>query len=267
MLDMFWKNKLFYTNIAKTLGEQVYSKKCIQEHGFNLVQIKKEGKGSTVIFIDGFLSADNAYKTRDWESQLEKLYPDNPWTCLMWNAKSVKDIQKNLAKHLGAYSLGPEIGLPIHLFLLFKNSWRGALVNAQRTGKHLADSLEEVQFFKKSFILCGHSLGARVIFYALEALASKNMRIIEDVHLLGGAVGNKKDDWKNAKKSVTGTITNYKCKHDQVLSKGYTAGTFFTSDPIGLYDINVEGVINIDCSSIVTGHMEYKSNFAKIANI
>lgn len=234
----------------------------INVKNFDIIKVK-EGKGSIVIFIDGFLSADNSQGTKDWESQLKKIYPDNPWYCLTWEAKSVKDVSKNFGKHLFAYILGPEVGVPIHIWTLLNNSWHSAFRNAGKTGVHLAKILSCTD---ESYILCGHSLGARVIYYTLQALAIENKGLIKDVHLLGGAVGNTRNDWKNAKKSVRGTITNYSSCHDSILRKLYKVSTLFFSKPIGLHKINVEGILNKDVSDIVSGHMEYKSNFSKIVN-
>ena len=117
------------------------------------------------------------------------------------------------------------------------------------------------------FILCGHSLGARVIYYALSSLSNKNMSIIQDVHLLGGAVGNTSKDWQYAKKAVIGKINNYMSNNDDVLKYLYRTSTIMQSNPIGISNIDVEGINNVDVTKTITGHTKYKCNFAEIVKL
>jgi hypothetical protein len=246
--------------------------------GFDILRIKA-GTGMPVIFIDGFLSQNNI-DTNDWQAQLKEIYPNNPWYYVTWESKRLYDIGKSLINTSGQKAVealiielakkaskaavqkaGP-LGQIYSVLGLINNPWSIACTKAGQMGVLLADILARTN---KKYILCGHSLGARVIYYALEALGTKEDKLIYDVHLLGGAVGNDKKDWEKAKKAVSGKINNYKSDNDYVLSTMYKLGTFFTSNPIGLNDIEVAKINTIDVTSIVKGHMEYKNNFAKIA--
>lgn len=109
------------------------------------------------------------------------------------------------------------------------------------------------------FILVGHSLGCRVISSCLEELSITNYREVSEIHLLGGAIGNNEDRWNRVKKPVSGNIYNYSCQNDNVLKTLYKVGTFFASKPIGTHPIEIGGVVNIDVTESVSGHMDYKN--------
>ena len=266
--------------LGGTLGGVVSNNYFGDIDNFDIKKVK-DGKGKPVIFIDGFLTQKND-DINTWQEQLKELYPNNPWYYVSWESKRLYDIGKlfvnltskeaigdvalKLAKTAtkeGAKKLGP-LNNVLTLLGLFNNPWSIAMVKAAETGVLLADILARTN---KEYILCGHSLGARVIFYTLEALSTKEKQYINSVHLLGGAVGSNKQDWEIAKKAVSSKIYNYKSSNDYVLASFYKVGTFFTSAPIGRNDINVNGVENIDVSDIVGRHSEYKKNFAKFAKV
>ena len=220
-----------------------------------------------IIFIDGFLTEEKK-QTNDWELELQKIYPNNPWYCVKWQAENLKAIGKQIGFQLGsrlilarAVSSTTPLGLSLTAIALLNNAWSKAYTKAKKTGELLG---KEIVGADKNFILFGHSLGARVIYFTLDYLVQNNRRLIQDVHLLGGAVDNKKEHWKSAKKGVYGSINNYTSQNDKILSRMYTVGTAFTSKPIGIYNIETEGIRNIDVSHIVNGHTEYKKNLSKI---
>ena len=107
----------------------------------------------------------------------------------------------------------------------------------------------------------GHSLGCRVAYCTLMALATTGEQIIQEVHLTGGAVDRKKDNWKIAKKAVSDKIINYYSKTDKILGLLYKGGTFFVESPIGISKIDkLRGIRNIDVTKMVKGHMDFKPN-------
>lgn len=225
----------------------------------------KKGVGVKVIVIDGFLSEGNSDKNV-WMQQLEKMYPENSWYYLHWGARNIKHIFSNIAINGIAASTAPMGGVAVGLIGYFTrgSSWYKALKNTEAAGDFLANRLS-----KKTgeFILCGHSLGARVIFHTLKKLEKNKEFLIKDVHLLGGAIGNSKDNWKTAKNAVKSKIYNYKSDNDAVLKYLYKFATIFKSEPVGCSNIDVEGVKNIDVSKIVKGHMKYKENFYASYNV
>lgn len=155
------------------------------------IELIKEGKGAKVLFIDGFLTEKNPTPS-DWEKALAQKYPDNPWYYVRWESKRLYDIGKNLSGHggkaaaqkvisewakkaakQGAKRLGP-VGNVMTALGLISNPWSIALVKAGQTGILLADIIARTN---SEYILFGHSLGARVIYYALETLSTKKNKL------------------------------------------------------------------------------------------
>lgn len=115
----------------------------------------------------------------------------------------------------------------------------------------------------------GHSLGCRVIYYALEALSTKNQKYINDVILLGGAVGRKdKEGWSKAISAINGKLYNCHSKQDMVLSKIYQTANAGLSSPIGIkpIELNHPQLSNVNCDDFVESHMTWKTHYEKILN-
>jgi len=120
----------------------------------------------------------------------------------------------------------------------------------------------------KEYVICGHSLGARVVYYALKKLAVKNRVYIDSIHLLGGAVNNRSSRWRRATWAVKQKIYNYYSKEDLVLKFLFSIGTAFKENAIGRNEIlRVKGVENIDVTPWVKGHSVYKKYFGKFGKI
>ena len=266
--------------LGGTLGGVISNNYFGDIDGFGLKKIK-DGKGSIVIFIDGFLTQEDK-NTDVWERELKKLYPNNPWYYLTWESKKLYDLGKQIIGHgtkkvikeailkIGkkatkeaAKKVGP-LSTVLTALGIVNNPWSVACTKAGQTGVLLADIIARTD---KKYILCGHSLGARVIYYALESLATKDKKFIRTAHLLGGAVGSNPEDWKKAKSAVTDRIVNYKSNNDYVLATMYKFGTFFVSNPIGRNDILVDGILNVDTTNIVNGHTKYKERFSLFAEV
>jgi len=113
----------------------------------------------------------------------------------------------------------------------------------------------------QEFILCGHSLGARVIAYALLELAKHGRDdIVRTAHLMGGAVtADDHSMWESIASVCRGGVANYFSTNDDVLKLAYVPAMGFNSTPIGRSAIRVRGVRNVDVSRLVGGHMEYKA--------
>jgi hypothetical protein len=148
---------------------------------------------------------------------------------------------------------------------LVGNPWHVAIVKASMTGILLADILSRTR--GQEFILMGHSLGARVIYYALAALATVERPIIRDAYLLGGAVGaTDEDDWTRATGAVTGTIHNCYSTNDQILKFLYQGACATLSKPVGIREIVSKSakIKNHDCSNLVDGHTTWKQKLPEV---
>jgi len=149
---------------------------------------------------------------------------------------------------------------------LIGNPWHTSMVKASMTGILLADLIARTNN-PDGFILMGHSLGSRVIYYLLYALSTKNTSQVNDVYLLGGAVDRKDTKgWIEAIKAVKGKIVNCYSNNDSTLKFLYQGANALSSAPIGLGDIEVADnkIINKNVTSLIGGHMEYKEKFNKI---
>ncbi len=134
------------------------------------------------------------------------------------------------------------------------------MVKAGQTGILLADIVSRTE---SSYILCGHSLGARVIYYALQSLKSKETVYIDRGHLLGGAVNNSTKEWDEAVTASLNWVNNYYSNNDWVLATFYKVGSFLCNSPIGRNPINSKSnkLQDFDVSNVVDGHAAFKTHF------
>jgi hypothetical protein len=253
--------------------------------GFEIKKVK-DGIGPSILFINGFLSQKDQDAT-DWLDAVKTQYPDNPCYLVTWEASTLLKLGRLISGGLsgsalkqviiesakkgskkGASKLNPLLWLELVTGIL-GNPWHKAMHKASLTGCLLADILARVKT-EDGFILMGHSLGARVIYYTLAALATSNNSPVKDVFLLGGAVGNQKDDWNTASNAVSGSIYNIYSNKDDVLRYMYQGANMLISDPIGLNEMpfNHPSIKNFDASTIkVDGHMKHKKKLDQALNI
>jgi hypothetical protein len=249
---------------------------------FKITKVKN-GSGPALIFINGFLSQKNQ-DSNDWVNAVLNKYPQNPYYYVNWESSSLYDMGSLIGKGAGnaafkkfitelmkrgsksfAQQLNP-LNWAQTISELIGNPWHTSMVKASMTGILLADLIARTNN-PDGFILMGHSLGSRVIYYLLCALSTKNISQINDVFLLGGAVDRKDSKgWEDAIKSVKGKIVNCYSYNDSTLKFLYQGANALSSSPIGLGDIEVshEKLVNKDVTSIIGGHMQYKEHFGKI---
>lgn len=240
--------------------------------GFDIQKVTQGGEPS-IFFVNGFLS-EGATQTFLWEKQLNNLYPDRAKYHVLWKSKKVDDIgiffagfpRRKITKFL-----------KIRKMANLRNPWYEAMENADIAGRQLGQFLYNLainqRYFscnslgecnlqsKKKFILFAHSLGTRLIYGALIYLTRRlPFPVIQEVHLLGGAVGNNPKAWEICSRAVEKKIYNYYSHRDIILKRVYKIGTRFTNNPIGSYPINTfsEKIKNIDVSHLVKGHLAYK---------
>lgn len=252
-----------------------------QVRDFGVHKIKhKEGRGPAVICIDGFLTQKAEGTRANWIRGLESQFPENPWYHVTWESKCLRDLG-NLAKggsgvagleKLAALSRramkNPSRGLSFAqlLALIAKNPWHVAMVKSMMTGALLADLLTRTRQ-RRGFILVGHSLGARVIYYTLQNLSTREgTPLIKSAILLGGAVGRTGDGWAAAMNAVSGHIYNCYSDRDDVLRYLYSVGTGASSQPVGrgLIVPRRKGIRNLEMTSLISGHTQYKPNLAEV---
>ncbi|MBY8095593.1 DUF726 domain-containing protein [Vibrio fluvialis] len=250
---------------------------------FDIIKVR-DGVGPSIIFINGFLSQKNQ-DASDWLDGVKDKYPKNPCYLVTWESSSLLDLgkliesgtgtlKKSVEKYLtfcakkaskqGAKNIGP-VGWASFLTDLIDNPWHVAMAKSSMTGILLADIIARTNN-EDGFILMGHSLGSRVIYYCLGALSTKPECLINDVYLFGGAIdGSEKADWESRKTAVKGTIRNYYSKHDDVLKYLFKSANFgLGGSPIGLSHVRCSDTNNFNVSDIVAGHMLYKDMLGKL---
>lgn len=224
-----------------------------------------EGSRHALIVVNGFLSKGSE-QIHDWQHGLSRRYHASTIYHVDWEAtRCPSSALQDLVTLPGARNLLSKTART-HLWDVV-SAWHRSMVEAQRAGDKLSRAISSTQGW--SFTLAGHSLGARVVYYALKDLAVLRPLCIEDVYLLGGAVGGgpKDDDcWGTATRAVKGSIFNCHSTHDRVLRWAYRNANLRMSEPIGLSGINLRhaSIVNHDCSGFLTGHTDWKNQLGTI---
>lgn len=225
----------------------------------------RSGGRHALIVVNGFMSQGDK-ETRDWEHVIEERYRHSTIYHLDWNAaKSPMAVAGELASLKGMSDL--LTARPIMTVADFAFAWHRAMLSAQRTGQALADAIARTPGWR--FTLAGHSLGARVIHFALRKLGTEARCTIDSAYLLGGAVGGgAKDDkcWASAATAVKGRIYNCYSAQDDVLQWAYRGANLMASNPVGLSGIHYKHkkIVDLDCSRFVGGHMQWKLQFDEV---
>jgi hypothetical protein len=233
----------------------------------------KDGNYPAIITISGFRT-EGLDNRKDWNDSIMGNFPDREWFHLEWNSNrfpfdkklmtnmpEINELEEKKKKFANYIKTSVLYFAPYGkvIYLLLNNYWHVAVRNSRQTGIYLADVLSACE--KKDFILVGHSLGARVIYNCLEHLDEKKLNTnIVEVHFLGGAVSNNKNQWLSVSHKVKNNIYNYFSDNDKVLKIFYRIG-MLTMSPIGLTKIENGKVINNDTTQIVKGHTEYIQKF------
>lgn len=197
----------------------------------------REGAGIPVVFAAGFLS-EGVSKWGDWQRTVGTRFPELAVYQVHWGAKELSDlavlvgtssgkaaVQAMLiqAARRGNKGFGlPGLGWALAAHDVVANPWTVAKTRAGMTGAALAELIARTQ--DGPYVLMGHSLGARVMVTAAQALGTRpGPTRIESMHLFGAAV-DRKDDWRSLQSAVTGTVRNYWSSNDPVLRWLYRLG-------------------------------------------
>lgn len=224
------------------------------------LRLVRKGIDPLIITIDGFLSDDDAIDN-EWEEAINRFYPNNTWYHLKWKSKSKIDLVVNSSATMQILGLViPQTRFPSILATAI-NTWYKAYNNSKKAGEELAEIL--LNHNRSELILMGHSLGGSVIYNCLKELSNKNLTIINEVHILGGAVNSSIKKWGSVKQSVKYNIFNYFSKNDKILKYSYSVSTT-DRFPSGRNKIDINGIINLDVTGMVDSHMSFKKEFKNI---
>ncbi|KAK0185158.1 hypothetical protein F5146DRAFT_1071635 [Armillaria mellea] len=115
-------------------------------------------------------------------------------------------------------------------------------------GSVLADVLIQRHLGVRPMTLIGYSLGARVIFYAL------------DVFILGTTVTASSKTWCETRSIVSGRYVNAFARNDWVLNYLFRATSGGVGTVAGLRPVDgVPGLENVDVTDKISGHMSYRT--------
>lgn len=239
---------------------------------FQLLKLR-DGIGTPVLLASGFLTdKDDGWGT--WKRLVDDRYPDQPVYRVHWGAKELKVFGTLAAVRAGnaaamsfarraagraakrAAGRASWFGWLLLAKDVAANPWTVAKTRAGMTGAVLADLIARTD--EPAFVLVGHSLGARVMATAAQLLGTRvDAPKLEDVHLLGAAVGAK-GDWRTLNDSVTGTVWNYWSSNDSVLKYLYAVGSAGErAAGQGGFETKFPKIKNRSASRNVEGHSAY----------
>ena len=223
----------------------------------------RDGQEPTIFVINGFLSESHK-DVDDWLSVVDEIYPLQRVLHLHWPSFSFKKLFKFDSESTLKSAISLAISMVSAKAVLSKTlldavaGWKDAIHKAEEAGSWLAKYIDSQD--SRTFVLMGHSLGARVSCHALKNL--KRADSVHSMYLFGGAVSNK-ETWDGACANHPKLkVINCFSENDYVLKFLYKVGTLFTNTPVGLKYIPKEPetlIYNVDLSHIVNGHTTYKN--------
>lgn len=138
------------------------------------------------------------------------------------------------------------------------NPFSRASNRSRKAGELLADALINRVQGERPVVLVGYSLGAAAIHACLQSLAERRaFGLIDTVVLIGCPAPSTSSHWRTLRSVVSGRIFNVYSENDMLLGFVYRMHSLALG-VAGLQPIKeVEGVVNIDLSDRVSGHLRY----------
>jgi hypothetical protein len=139
------------------------------------------------------------------------------------------------------------------------NPFSVAKARADKAGEVLADALINRAQGERPVTLIGYSLGARVIYSCLKALADrKAFGLVEHAVIMGAPTPSDSPDWRILRTAVSGRLVNVYSQNDYLLGFMYRTSAL-QYGVAGLEPIRgLAGVENVDVSEDVDGHTRYR---------
>lgn len=133
-----------------------------------------------------------------------------------------------------------------------------AKLRAVKAGEVLADALINKVQGERPVSLIGQSLGARVVYACLLALARREaFGLVDNVVLMGAPVPSDAEAWRAMRSMVSGRVINVYSSQDYILAFLYRT----SSAQLGVAGLQaiegVYGVENYDMSDQIAGHLKY----------
>ncbi|WP_166315254.1 DUF726 domain-containing protein [Microbacterium excoecariae] len=266
--------------VGGALGASVSTAYLREDKSFGIELLRPGAGGVPVLVANGFLTGGAGERWGGWKDVVDARYPDSPVYRVRWGAKELKDLgafvgnaaastsgtvaARAAAMHAtkaGARLLGNLVGPALVAAELAKNPWHVAKSRADKTGVILGDLLARTD--AESYVLVGHSLGARVMAVAAETLGTKpGGPRIQAAHLLGAAMGAR-GNWDALTAAVDDRVYCYFSTNDRVLNYLYrTAQAGEVAAGSSGFQPASSKIENVDVSDEVSTHSDYLTHVA-----
>lgn len=264
--------------VGGALGASVANAYLREDKSFRIELLRPGRGGVPVLVANGFLTEGSGEKWGGWKTIVNDRYPDSPVYRVFWGAKELRDFgvlgagalgkagstaaakaAAATATKAGAKVLGNLVGPAMIATDLAKNPWHVAKSRADKTGVIVGDLLARTD--AESYVLIGHSLGARAMVVAAQTLGTKpGGPRIQSAHLLGAAIGAK-SNWDGLTAAVDGVVYGYHSSTDSVLKYVYrTAQAGEAAAGLAGFTPVSSKLQNVDVSAQVKTHFEYQDN-------
>ena len=175
-----------------------------------------------------------------------------------WSAAKLELVRRTIFASLLA-GLWP-LGL-LRVARVLDNPYSVAKARSDKAGWVLAQALMQKVQGERPVVLVGYSLGARVIYQALLALAERNaFGLVESVVFIGAPVPVEERSWRLIRGVVAGRVVNVYSQEDYMLGFLYRTSSL-AYGVAGLQAIeDIDNVENYDATTLIDGkgHAQYK---------
>ena len=186
------------------------------------------------------------------------------WQSLTWGCGGLSALAAALRKARGPTRTRAQPdavgGLPdaVGGLLAFGNAlqlrrfWQPCCDAARAAGQALAEHLRRRAAGERPVSLVGVSLGARVVWHCLEALADADAAgAVLDVVILAAPVTSNPQRWDRVRSVVGGRLVNAYVPHNVQLGALYRSDHLLSRECCGLAAVSADGVHNYDASDLV----------------
>lgn len=138
------------------------------------------------------------------------------------------------------------------------NPYSRGINRSRKAGRILADALINKVQGERPVTLIGYSLGAAAIHACLQSLAERRaFGLVDTVVIIGAPAPAASSHWRTLRTVVSGKIFSVYSENDMIL--GFVYRMYSLSMGVaGLQPIkDVEGIDNLNLSSVVSGHLRY----------
>ncbi|XP_010526790.1 PREDICTED: transmembrane and coiled-coil domain-containing protein 4 isoform X2 [Tarenaya hassleriana] len=254
------------SKMARRIGDiDEFEFKAIGEH-------HNEGRLAVEVLVSGFV-----FKEEDFVRPWEGLHDNLERYTLQWETKNLVavstaiqdwltsrlalELMKQGAMHTVLSTLLAALAWPATILVaadFIDSKWSVAIDRSDKAGRLLAEVLLKGLQGNRPVTLVGYSLGARVIFKCLQALAEteENAEIVERVVLLGAPISINNETWQEVRKMVAGRFINVYATNDWTLGVAFRA-SLFSQGLAGIQPIRLPGIENVDVTDTVEGHSSY----------